>query len=241
MSQIGFPEQGLEVDGKRVIVFGDTGGGKTVFSLWLLSTRNFHEMPWIIVDYKGDKMIRKIGAFGAQTVDIKKGPPTRPGLYIVRPDVTEPAEMNDFLLQVWENEATGIYMDEGFMVPQHRPHKAFDHIMTQGRSKNVPVIACYQRSAWLSQFAMASADYFAIFRMKKPEDRDKIAGYVEDAYTMQPPGLKVNQRLPKHYCLWYENDEDRLTMLSPCPPPDHILETFAARLARQPKKRGLFG
>jgi DNA helicase HerA-like ATPase len=234
-SAIGFPKTGVGIDGERTIVFGQSGSGKTIFSLWLLSTRNFHQMPWIIVDYKGDKNIRKIEELGANEIRIDKSPPTKPGLYIVRPDVEEPRQMNDFLLRSWENEETGLYFDEGFMVPQNRPYKAFDHIMNQGRSRNVPVIACYQRSSWLSQFAMANASYFAIFRMKKPEDRDTLTGYISE--DMPASNMSIHTRLPKHYCLWYEDDEDRLTILKPSPGPDHVLETFRQRLV---KKKGMF-
>ena len=164
-------------DSHRTLIFGRTGSGKSVFGLWLLSTRDFSKMPWIVFDYKGDEIIAGMEALGYPVIGLGKVP-KKPGLYIVRPDPEEPDEVNDFLLQCWRQENTGLFFDEGFMVPQQRPYKAFDHIMTQGRSKHIPVIACYQRPAWLSQFAMSQGDFFAVFHVKKPEDREKLGDYV---------------------------------------------------------------
>jgi hypothetical protein len=227
----------------RTVVFGRTGSGKSVFGLWLLSTRDFDRMPWIIVDYKGDRLIRDIEAAGAREIDLKKAP-TKPGLYIVRPHPNDMAQVDDFLLQCWSNENTGLFFDEGFMVPQQRPYKAFDAIMTQGRSKNVPVIACYQRPKWLSQFAMSQADFLACFHILKPDDRALLAEYTGATYGPNGERIDANTRLPDHFSLWYDVAGDRATVLRPAPAPDTIVNTFAARLTPKgeetPAKRGIF-
>lgn len=223
-------------DSHRVLFFGRTGSGKTVGGLAHLSGRSFDKMPWTIWDYKGDKMIAEIEARGAREIDMKKVP-TKPGLYIVRPDPQEQHRANEYLLQSWRNEENGHFFDEGFMVPQHRPFKAFDHIMTQGRSRNVPVIACYQRPAWLSQFAMSQADYFACYHLLKPDDRARVAEYVGEAKGPNGELIGVNYRLPDHHFLWYDVSSDQAAVMRPVPPPDAILDVFERRLG---KRRGFF-
>jgi hypothetical protein len=222
----------------RTIVFGRTGSGKTVGALHQLSGEAFDEMPWIVFDYKGDPLIRRIQDAGAREISIHKKPPEKPGLYIVRPDPQEPAATNDFLLNVWRQEETGLFFDEGFMVPQNRPYKAFDHIMTQGRSKCIPVIACYQRPAWLSQFATSQSDFFRAYHMVKAEDRARANEYMGEAKGVNGEPISVNYRLPDHFSLWYDVANDRATVLRPCPPPDEVLRAFQMRLV---KKKGFWG
>jgi hypothetical protein len=227
-------------DSHRTLVIGRTGSGKSVFGLWLLSTRDISEKPWIVFDYKGDEIIAGIEDLGFPVISGTKCP-TKPGLYIYRPDPENPAEVNNFLLKVWKQENTGLFFDEGFMVPQQRPYKAFDHIMTQGRSKHIPVIACYQRPAWLSQFAMSQADFFAVFQVKKPEDRETLNDYIGQAPMVidnKSVLVDVNYKLPDHYCLWYDVAKDQATVLRPCPPPEEILDRFEAMIAK--KKPGWF-
>jgi hypothetical protein len=209
-----------------------------VGGLWLVSSRSFHVKPWFMFDYKGDNMIADIEDMGAREVRIDKKPTTKPGLYIVRPDPSEPRVTNDFLMNVWRNEQTGLYFDEGFMVPQHRPYKGFDAVMTQGRQKQIPVIACYQRPAWLSPFALASAEYLWTYHLLKPEDRAKMNEYIGEAIGPNGEKIDVNYRLPKHYSLYYDVNDDCATVLRPVPHPDVILETFSTRLTA--KRKGLF-
>lgn len=228
-ARVGWPD-----NSHRVIVLGRTGSGKSVLSLWLLSTRNFHEMPWIIFDYKRDRLIRQIQAAGAvELLPDKDGvyeAPILPGLYIVRPDSKEPAAIDDLLHKVWLNERTGLYFDEGFFVPQHKPYKSFDNILVTGRSMDIPVIINYQRPKWMSQFATSQADFWAVFHVLKEEDRDTIEGYVGQGVTPSGEPLTVNTKLPRHYCLWYDVSEDRVSVFSPVPAPEAIVERFRARL-----------
>lgn len=225
-------------DENRTIITGRTGSGKTVGALWLTSSRSWNVKPWIMFDYKGDKMISQIEDLGAREVRIDKKPPTKPGLYIVRPDPSEPRVTNEFLLNIWRQEDTGIYFDEGFMVPQHRPYKSFDAIMTQGRSKHIPVIACYQRPAWLSPFALASAEFLWTYHLLKPEDRAKMNEYVGEAAGPNGECIDVNYRLPDYYSLYYDVNSDKANVLRPVPPPEVILETYSVRLAN--KRKGFF-
>ena len=42
------------------MIYGKTGSGKTVVGLWALEKRSFLRKPWVIIDYKRDKIIRQI-------------------------------------------------------------------------------------------------------------------------------------------------------------------------------------
>lgn len=221
----------------RTFIAGRTGSGKSVFGLWLLSTRNFDEQPWIIFDYKRDPLIRQIEQAGAREIALTR-PPTKAGLYIVRPDPDEPAIVNQFLRRVWDNQNTGLFFDEGFMVPQHRPYKAFDGIMTQGRSMNIPVIMLYQRPVTMSQFTASQSDFFGVFHLIKKEDREKVGEYMGELQLSEGRTLDVNSKLPPYWCLWYDVGRDRLDVLRPCPSPQSILETFGTRLEPLQQKRG---
>lgn len=218
----------------RTLIVGRTGSGKSMLGLWLLSTRNFHQMPWVIVDYKRDKFIREIQEKGAVLLepgsDGKWTAPVAPGLYIIRPDPKEPEAMDDFLYQVWVNTNTGLFFDEGFMVPQKRPWKSFDNILTQGRSMEIPVIMCYQRPVDMSQFATSQSDFFGVFHVLKEDDRKSLDGYLGQGVAPDGTLLNVHTKLPKHWSLWYDVEEDRMSVLQPCPPPPAILEAFGARL-----------
>ena len=47
-------------DSHRHAIFGMTGTGKTVFGLWCLSQRSYDKIPWIILDFKRDPVIRRL-------------------------------------------------------------------------------------------------------------------------------------------------------------------------------------
>lgn len=225
----------------RVMVIGATGEGKSVAALWLLSFADFDLMPWIIIDYKREALIADIEQSGAVLLyDDRKmkrdfpPPPTEPGLYIVRPDPDQKEEVNNFLLQVWRNGNTGLFCDEAFMIPQKRPFKAYDSLLTQGRSLNCPMIMLYQRPVDMSQYATSQAEYWAVFRIRKKDDVDKANQYVGAAKGPKGELIDVNYRLPRYYWLWYDVSEDDCCVMRPVPPPHEVLAIFRDRL--QPEK-----
>lgn len=229
----------------RVMVIGKTGSGKTVGGLWLLSLSCFHEIPYVIIDYKRDKMIAQLDDLGAVVIYDSRSddksltkwplPPNEPGLYIIRPDPEDKDEMNAFLMQIWRMGSVGLFCDEAFMIPQKRPFKAYDNLLTQGRSLNIPMIMLYQRPVDMSQYATSQAEYWAIFKLTKYTDIEKANEYITPAIGVDNSRIDAKTRLPRFYWLWYDEIEGVTTVMKPVPNPDAVMNNFRKRLKPPPQ------
>lgn len=220
-------------DEQRTIILGRTGSGKTFFACHLFSGQNFHEMPWVIIDYKGDSLINTIVKQNKiKEVKPTEKPPTKPGIYIMhpRPHLDDEA-LENWLMRVWAQENIGLYIDEGYALPQKA---AFDMILTQGRSKKIPVIALYQRPVYMSRFAVAQADFFAAFDQNDERDLKTTQAFIKPAVAPDGSEITVYYELDRYYCLWYNVSEGKTSVLRPAPARNAILATFRDRL--QPKQ-----
>ena len=150
----------LPTPDKRTSVIGSTGSGKTQFAVWLLSSRDFHIRPWVIFDFKGDKLIADLGAI---ELSVHSNPPKNPGLYIVRPLPGDEVAVSAFLQKCWAQEYIGIYIDEGYMLP--KLDRWFRACLTQGRSKLIEMIILSQRPVWMDKYVFTEANYFAVFKL----------------------------------------------------------------------------
>lgn len=216
----------------RTVIIGPTGCGKTVFGVWLLSTcctLDFQRYPVFIFDFKGDELIAKIeDVGGAKEIDIRKSPPKKPGLYILRPHPHEGELVEQFLWKVWANGKSGLYFDEGYMVAKSN---ALNAILTQGRSKKIPVVILAQRPVWLSRFTFSEAQFFAIFSLIDKRDRDTVQSFISTDLQQH--------RLPYH-SLWYDvggnAGRGSASILSPVPPVPEIVASFA-KSKEAPRKK----
>lgn len=207
---------------KRTAIIGSTGSGKTQFAVWLLSTRDFHYRPWIIFDFKGDDLIEEIGP---QEISIYSKPPSKPGLYVVRPiPQRDDKAVEIFLWEIWARGDTGVYIDEGYMLGQRNP--ALNACLTQGRSKHIEMMILSQRPVWMSKFVFSEANFFAIMNLTLEDDRKFVSGYVG--------GSKINL-LPRYHSLWYNADAQEGNLLKPVPSREQLLERFEKRLSKQRK------
>jgi DNA helicase HerA-like ATPase len=207
---------------KRTAVIGSTGSGKTQFAVWLLSLRDFDKRPWVIFDFKGDQLIEEIGA---TEISIFGAPPSKAGLYVVRPiPELHDKQVVDFLWKCWRKGNIGIYIDEGYMLGARNP--ALNACLTQGRSKYIEMIILSQRPVWMSKFVFSEANYFAIFNLTLEDDRNFVSGYIG--------GHKINL-LPKYHCLWYDVDNQQATVFSPVPDRDTLIENFHRKLKKRVK------
>ena len=209
---------------QRAAVMGHTGSGKTHLSMWLLSHANFHRQPWIIVDYKYDPFFRELGKEhrAITEIDVRDKVPRRAGLYIMHPLPTEHDELNDFLMRVWSRERTGLFFDEGHMLPKAPRYPAVPTLLTQGRSKRIPIIMVTQKPSWVSQFAFSEADFFSVFHMNDWRDRQRVMEFV-------PVDLEHN--LPERHSYWHDVAKQDTKVLRPLPDRATILGTFVRRLA----------
>lgn len=215
MADISWPK-----DTHRLYIGGRTGSGKTQAAAWHLSERSITTKPWIIIDFKRDALLNEIGA---EEKELSSRPPKKPGLYIVHALPHEEDEVDDYLWKIWEQENTGIYIDEGFMMKDGPGLRA---VLTQGRSKHIPVIVLSQRPTWLSRFVFSEADFFQQFPLNDKDDRKIVGRFV----PYDPEALKS---LPEHWSVWYDVGRNRVNVLKPVPERDAIIATFQSRLERR--------
>lgn len=216
-------------DEQRTIILGRTGSGKTFFACNLLSAQPFDEMPFVIIDYKGDSLINTmVKQNKIKEIFPKDKPPKKPGLYIMRPRPhLDDDALENWLMQVWAQEDLGLYIDEGYALPQKN---AFDMILTQGRSKHIPVIALYQRPVYMSRFAVAQADFFAAFDQNDERDLKTTRSFIKDFKAPNGSVYNVYSELPPYHCFWYDVSAGRTDILTPVPGRNTILANFRQRL-----------
>jgi hypothetical protein len=212
----------LPNDTERLAIVGRTGSGKTVAAVWHLSLRDYDKMPWIIFNFKSDALLDAIRPVTELSLTGK--PPTKPGLYIVRPMPHQQEELDEFLWRVWANGNTGLYFDEGYMVGNS---KAFQAILTQGRSKHIPCIVLTQRPVWISRFVWSESDYYQIFAITNAQDQKTVRDFV--------PTLPRGRTLAPFHSIYHDVKANQTVLLQPVPARDTILNTFRTRLIKKVK------
>lgn len=216
---------------QRVIILGRTGSGKSQFAIALLSTRDWENgKPWIIIDYKGEDLILDImkANKGLVTeIKVTDNPPKKPGLYYMHPTPkVDDAAMEAFMWKVWKNGHTGLFIDEGYMIPEK---DAFDTLLTQGRTLHIPIICLYQRPAWMSRFAVAQSDFRVVFALDDERDEKTASQFVKPA-QVNGQRITVFDPLTPYSCLWYDVGQGFSYVLPPAPDREAIIETFTKRL-----------
>jgi hypothetical protein len=206
-------------DRQRHSIVGATGSGKTHAALWHLSRRSFHQKPWIIYDFKFDDLINDID--GVEEISVTDRIPDQPGLYIVHPKPHEEEQVEQQMWAIWERGNTGVYIDEGYMVGLN--NRAFRALLTQGRSKHIPIIVLSQRPVWMDRFVFSESEFFQIFRLQHRKDQQNVEQFVP---------ANLSHRLPEYHSYYYDVGEDKLVILKPVPNRDVIFKTFRDRLAR---------
>jgi len=208
----------LPTSQQRIAVVGRTGSGKTVAGLWHLSNANYLSQPWVIIDFKTDEHINSIER--AQYITTKDTP-KKPGIYIVQPQIDD-EDLEGFLTRIWHRGNTGVYVDEGYMMSENkRVEKRMISLLTQGRSKHIPMIILSQRPVWMSRFVFSEADFYQVFHLN--DDRD-----IETISSMLPKA--AYRKLPDYHSVYYDVGKDQLDYLLPVPDTDEILASIDERL-----------
>jgi hypothetical protein len=205
-------------DSQHLSIVGANGSGKTQAGLWHLSMRNITSRSWIVINWKKDASIDAIPH--AQNLELDQIP-IKPGIFIAHPHPEQKNEVEDLMWQVWERENIGVFVDEGYMVPKDSP--AFRAILTQGRSKQVPVIVLSQRPVWMDRFVFSEAQFFQIFRLQHSKDRKNVQEFIPKS---------IEKRLPEYHSYYYDVSNDEVRVLKPVPDIDTIYATFDRKLAR---------
>jgi len=218
----------LPSDDEHTTIVGRNGTGKTQHGGWHLSQQNLKAKPWFILDFKNEEMlnsiprIREIGF---------KDTPSKPGLYILksRPDLEEDTEA--WLWRLWEamtgGEPHGLFIDEGYMLPNPTRKGAFDALLTQGRSKRSPIITLSQRPVRISRTALSEASHLIAFDLNDRRDHKSLEEVV-------PSGF-MKETIPKWHARWYSVKKDRTWIVKPVPDADQIIDDINVQL--EPKKR----
>lgn len=220
----------------RTTIIARTGSGKSVLGFFLLSTQNFLAMPWIIIDYKGDPFIAKlIKALGGAVRHIKvtDKPPKVPGLYYMHPRaMIDDEAMEAFLLRVHAQGEVGLYIDEGYALPNMGKGAGLTLILTQGRTLHIPVICLYQRPVWMSRFQVAQSDFICVLKQGDERDEKVTRNFVRPA--MLPDGRKIGpldmDQLPDYYSLWHDVSRGTTVVLQPVPDENELITRFKSRL-----------
>jgi hypothetical protein len=210
-------------DTQRHAIVGRTGSGKTQAALWHLSHRNFHLMPWVIYNYKTDRSINEIPR--ARFIDLEEVP-IKPGIYIVQPKPDDVEEVQAHMWAVWQNGHTGVYIDEGYMVGRWNP--AFRALLTQGRSKEIPMIVLSQRPVWMDGFVWSESEFIQVFPLQHKKDVLRVQEFVPADLT---------RKLPPYHSYYFNvaSEENKISILKPVPDIDTIYTTFDRRLEPERK------
>jgi len=208
-------------DSQHISIIGANGSGKTQAAQWHLSQRNFHLHPWIIYNFKRDETIDSIP--GALDLDLDEMPDS-PGIYIAHPLPAESDAVEKQMEEIWERGNIGVYVDEGYMIG--RNNQSFRALLTQGRSKRIPVITLSQRPVWMDQFVFTESQFYQVFRLQHKKDRRTVEEFIP---------ADLDKKLPAYHSYYYDVSADKLTILGPVPPLNVIHSTFERRLARRRK------
>lgn len=218
----------LPNNSQRTVIVGRTGTGKTVAGLWHLSNYDLSK-PWVILNFKGDEHIDSIEK--AQHIDFSYVPGKKDnGIFILHPMPSdakgsrlEKSPLETYMWKLWERENIGLFCDEGLLIGNN---DAMDSILTQGRSKRLPVILCSQRPVWITRFAFSEADFIQAFHLNDDRDRETVEGFT-------PLDTDDFDLLKKHCSFYYDVSENNLTGIKPVPNMDAIRNIFDIKLQRK--------
>jgi hypothetical protein len=204
----------LPNDSQRTVVIGKTGSGKTQAATWLLSQKNFSRRPFIAIDFKLDELLNSIPGIEELGLD-DKIPKKGGGLFITHPIPGEEDKVEDFLWKIWAKGNTGLFIDESYMVAKNSP--AFQAILTQGRSKKIPVIMCTQRPTNISRFCFSESEFVYLMLLADERDKKTVREFVPADFS---------KPLPPYHGYWYDGVQNESYVLKPVPDRDTILNTF---------------
>lgn len=188
---------------------------------WLLSEADFHKQPFVIINFKREPLFRAISR--AVQIDFSDKIPTKPGIYHFEPLTTELDKLEDWLWRVWRQGSVGLFIDEGYMMPENSA--AFRTILTTGRSLKIPVYTLSQRPVRLPRFTLSETNFYQSFRLQDRRDRKTV-----EEFTPENLIWRSNERLPEYNSRWYDVAQDLSLLMRPVPRLDRILERFDERL-----------
>lgn len=220
----------LPANDQHSYVVGQNGSGKSQFGAWLLSTTDLANSITFVIDYKGEELFESLDR--AREIGFNEMP-DKPGLYILRsrPDLDD--ETDGFLWRLWERGHARLFVDEAYMLPQG-DKGPFQAILTQGRSKRIPVITLSQRPVKVSRFVLSESKHIVAFDLSDRRDRKTLEEVVpEDLFEWLPP--EYGDELPPFHARWYSVNTKSRYIMKPVPSADEIRDAIDAQL--EPRHR----
>jgi hypothetical protein len=231
----------------RVTINGMTGSGKSTFALWLFAeSADFNKKPWVLIDFKGEKIIQQMQAEKlATTISVKGDIPKQPGVYVVNPHPLKdgmPA-VTEFLWKIYSRGKTGLFLDEATMIPELRGEAntggPFQSILSQGRSKEIPCWVLAQRPAFVNNMVYTENNYYCAFVLRSPKDLAKVRDNIRTDSGEFERVWGDDTKLPKHCSRWYDVEQNKSWILRPSPPADTTLDILYDRLDKMKKREAI--
>lgn len=210
-------------DDEHVAVVGRNGTGKSQLGFFLLALRDHKKRITIALDYKREELFRKLK--NVRDLAPTAALPKEPGLYVVRaiPEIDD-ENVDNLLWRILDRERMGLFADEGYMLPNDGKSRPFKAILTQGRSKRIPVITLSQRPVGVTPFAFTEAAHLIGFHLNDKDDRKVIERRAGADFFS---GI---ENLPAFHSKWYSVKKNRSFVIAPVPPADEIAASIDAQL-----------
>ena len=200
--------------GKRAVISGRTGAGKSTLACWLLGRSAQH---WLILNPKHTNAYAALpDAVILRKFDerdlIKSLKDNRFTVLNFPGDEANPDFMDAVIAWLHVKvKNIGICADELYTLHTGNARAGDGLIgwLTRGRELNQSFLGLTQRPAWISRFIYSEADYIGTMDLALGEDRKKL---------YEATGQKVFlDRLTGHRWLWYIVGSDTLTLYGPVP------------------------
>lgn len=200
--------------GKRAILAGRTGSGKTTVANWLIKRSPYH---WLIINPKWTGGYKELpDSQIIEGLDYKKIDKSliEHQFTIVNPKGFENSpEILDALIDYIHNsyENIGVLVDELYSLHKNgRAGAGLIGLLTRGRELGQSFLGLTQRPSWLSAFVFSESDYIGALSLTMKKDKLKM--YENSGEE------RFNQiELEAREWLWYDVGKDRLTKYGAVP------------------------
>lgn len=195
--------------GKRALVLGRTGSGKTTGAAWLMRRSPGR---WLVLNVKYDTTLTRSGVDVPMDVGAVIGAQRKNRVVVIHPETFDQQQLDDFVAEIGESRhATGLLVDELLYLSKGNGQAGPGLIgwLTRGRSRHQSFIGASQRPSSITQYAYSEADYFALYELKLSADWKKISDF-----TGRPDLERVRKN---HRWGWYDVSADKSQEFGPVP------------------------
>lgn len=194
--------------GKRALILGRTGSGKTAGAVWLLSRS---PGKFFVLNAKHDELMTKIGPqVELDRASILEGL-KKSRVVVCNPKTTSQESFDDLIGELGETTKNlGFCCDELLYLHKGNGQAGPGLLgwLTRGRSRGQSFIGATQRPAMISQFCYSEADYYMVYHVPLRKDQLKIDDFSRRGVS--------RDRGPYQWG-WYDVGADKLQEYGPVP------------------------